>query len=221
MSDFLVALPVLLAMGLAGMLHCAGMCGGLAVLATGSRRVGRLAAYLAGKTCVYVLLGSLAGAGGETLVRAAPAGTGSRALALVAGLLFLLAGLDSLGFIRLGEDGLGWTVLSRQFTRLAGGGYAGALLIGAANALLPCPMAFGFLALAAATRSAIWGGATLGVLGVVTAAPLALCGLLGYRLGRWRRLPAHRIMGALLLVMAVLTVYRGLSLDFMLRQMPY
>ena len=221
MSDFLVSLPMLLAMGLAGMLHCAGMCGGLAVLATGSRRAGRLAAYLAGKTCVYVLLGSLAGAAGEVLVRAAPASAGSRVLALAGGLLFLLAGLDSLGFIRLGESGLGWTVLSRQFTRLAGDGSAGALLIGAANGLLPCPMTFAFLALAAATRSAIWGGATLGVLGAVTAAPLALCGLLGYRLARWRRFPAKRVMGALLLVMAVLTVYRGLSLDFMLRQMPY
>ncbi len=210
MRTFLTTLLMLLGMGIAGMLHCAGMCGGLAALATGSRRPGRLLAYLAGKTGLYVFLGAVAGAAGEVLVRAAPFHAGSRFLALVTGFVLFISGLDALGLIRLGQYDLGLSVLARPLTRLAGEGSSGALLIGAANALLPCPMTVAFIALAAASGSPISGAATLLILGVTSAAPLAACGLLGYRLGRWRGFPARSAAGALMLVMAALTLYRGL-----------
>jgi hypothetical protein len=194
------------------MLHCAGMCGGLAALATGSRRPGRLLAYLAGKTGMYLFLGALAGAAGEVLLKAAPFAAGGRLLAVATGLLLFLAGLDALRLIRLGETAFGLSTLARPLAQLAGEGAAGALIIGAANGLLPCPMTLGFLALAAGSGSPVWGAATLLVLAATSAAPLAACGLLGYRLGRWRGFPAQPIAGALMLAMAVLTIYRGLSL---------
>ncbi len=210
MHPFLISLPVLLAMGFAGTPHCAAMCGGIAALATGSR-VGRLLAYLAGKTGIYLFLGTLVGAAGETLLKAAPFHAGSRVLAVCAGAVLFLAGLGSLRIVRLGESGFAWPSLVRPLARLAGEGAPGALIIGAANALLPCPITLSFLALAAGTGSPVWGAATLLVLALTSAALLAACGLLGYRLGRWRAFPARTLAGALMLVMAAMTVYRGLS----------
>ncbi len=211
MPIFLASLPMLLGMGLAGVLHCAGMCGGLAALA-GSRRPARLLAYLAGKTGVYMFLGALAGAAGRALVSAAPFDLGRRALAVAAGVVLLLAGLDALRLVRLSASASRLSALARPLGRLAGEGASGALVLGAINAFLPCPMTMAFLALAAGTGSPLWGAATLFVLALTSAAPLGTCALLGYRLGRWRAFPSRSIAGAIMLVMAALTLWRGLGM---------
>ena len=190
-------------MGLAGALHCAGMCGGLALLAGGGRRPARLAAYLAGKASTYVLIGAVAGAAGQAVLRAAPLGWGTRGLAIAAGLLLLVAGLESLGALRL--PGLGPLAgAARAMAQLAGAGAGGALVMGAANGLLPCPMVYGFGAMAAMTGSPVWGAATMLVLGVTSALPLAVCSVAGGRLARFRILA-----GVLMLAMAALTLHRG------------
>lgn len=211
MTHFTMAFPMLLAMGLAGALHCAGMCGGLAILATSSRSIVKLVLYLAGKASSYLVLGALAGAAGEAVVRAAPLGIGSRGLAFAGGLLLAAAGLESLGFLRI--PALGAERVSRAaagIARLAAGTASGTLLVGAANGLLPCPMVYGFLAVAAATGSAVWGTATMAVLGFTSALPLALCSLLGYRFTLWKTVRMDRVAGILMLLMAALTLYRGM-----------
>jgi uncharacterized protein len=205
LSEFLDRLPMLLAMGLAGSLHCAGMCGGLAVLAGGARPRGRFLLYLAGKASAYVFLGALAGALGQTVLRTAPIGWGSRALAIVAGALLLLAGLETLGVWRVKAAWLG--ALPRTVAELAAGGPSGALLMGAANGLLPCPLVYAFAAAAAVFASPVWGAAAMLVPAVTSALPLALCSLLGARLVRFRTVAA-----LLMLAMAALTLYRGVSL---------
>jgi sulfite exporter TauE/SafE len=74
---------MLAGMGLAGSLHCAGMCGPLAALAASGRRAWlEFPLYLIGKASAYIFLGTLVGALGEHLLRAAPLGLGARALAL-------------------------------------------------------------------------------------------------------------------------------------------
>jgi sulfite exporter TauE/SafE len=206
------ALTLLFTMGLAGGLHCAGMCGPLALLAAvGHGRLLSMALYLTGKTSSYVLLGALAGALGETLLRAAPLGLGSRLLALGAGLLLLVVALESLGILRKFPLGLAWlTAASGVLTRLAReGGATGKLLLGSANGLFPCPMTYGFLALAAASGSPIWGAATMLVLGLTSALPLALCALIGYRLTGLRKFPL--LSGSVMLVVGALVLYRGLA----------
>lgn len=205
-------LAMLLGMGLAGGLHCAAMCGPLALLATaGQRRLRSMALYLAGKTSSYILLGALAGALGETVLRAAPLGLGSRLLAWSAGLLLVVVALESLGVLRKLPLGLGWlTAASGFLTSLAKeGGATGKLLLGSANGLLPCPMTYAFLALAAGTGSPVEGAATMLVLGVTSALPLALCALVGHRLTGLRRFPL--LSGLVMLAVGVLVVYRGLA----------
>jgi len=216
MEHFFSNLPMLLAVGMAGGLHCAGMCGGLTLLATGAQSRGRalsLFLYLAGKASSYVLLGVLAGALGQTIAKAAPLGLGSRILAVVSGVLLLLLGLQLLGLRRVsGLDAAWLQPVSGFLGRLAReGGWRGKLLLGAANGFLPCPLVYVFLGLAAATGSPIPAAGTMLVLGITSALPLAVLSLGGYKLTSLagRRLP--QVAGVLMLVMAVATLYRGLA----------
>jgi sulfite exporter TauE/SafE len=215
MAHFLSSLPMLLAIGMAGALHCAGMCGGLALLATGAQPRGRtvsLLLYLGGKGWSYVVLGAVAGALGHTIAQAAPLGLGGRALAVVSGLLLLFLSLQLLGLLRETTAGLRWLrPVSDSFARLAReGGRRGKLLLGVANGFLPCPLVYVYVGLAAATGSPIWGAATMLVLGVTSSLPLVVCAFGGYQLTNLagRRLP--QLGGVLMLVMAAVTLYRGL-----------
>ncbi len=216
MRSFLESLPMLLAAGIAGGLHCAGMCGGLALLVTGARTSSRAWAfvpYLAGKAWSYALLGGLAGAIGHTVLRAAPLGIGMRALALVSGCLLLLLGLQLLGVWPATGAGLGWLrPASGLFAGIAReGGPWGGLLLGAVNGFLPCPLVYAFLGMAAATGSVPWGAFTGLMLGLTSALPLGLCALGGHALKplAGRRLP--QLGGMLMLLMALVTLFRGLA----------
>ncbi len=155
--------------------------------------------YLGGKSCAYLFLGALAGAAGELVVRSAPFGVGSRILAITAGVLLFALGLESLGVVRFAPVKWAW------FSRFLAGLGDAPLVLGFANGLLPCPLTYGFLAMAAATGSAIWGAGTLGVLALTSAVPLAVCALAGKRIGL--RLPLFT--GLLMIAMAVVTIYRG------------
>lgn len=197
-------LSLLFLMGITGSLHCAGMCGPLALLAGGRG----LLPYLAGKTSSYVLLGAFAGALGETVVKAGSAGP--RALAVGAGAALLVAGLHSLGLIRNSVFGAGMVARAgRAIASLAGQGSAGKLVFGAANGFLPCPMTYAFVAMAAATGSPVLGAGTMLVLGVTTALPLAISVLAAGRALRFVRFPA--LAGFIMLLAAALTLYRGFA----------
>ena len=196
-------LPLLFLMGISGSLHCAGMCGPLAALA-GARG---LPLYLAGKTSSYLLLGALAGALGESALHF---GAGARVLAIGAGALLLLTGLHSLGVIRDSMVGVG--LLARAaaaIASLAGQGSAGKLVLGTANGFLPCPMTYAFVAMAAATASPLQGAATMLVLGITTALPLTISTLAARRILRRVSLPL--LSGALMLLAAAVTIYRGFA----------
>ncbi len=218
MTHFYAMLPMLLAMGAAGMLHCAGMCGGLVLLATGARRQGRAAAvvlYLLGKAWSYALLGAAAGVAGQTIARTAPAGWGSRSLAIVSGGLLLFLGLQFMGVLKETTAGFGWLrPLSDSIAHLAReSGWLGKLMLGVANGFLPCPMVYGFVGMAAMTGSMAGGAASMIVLGLTSSVPLVLCAWGGYRLGglAGRRLPLAG--GLLALLVGVMVLYRGFALS--------
>jgi len=207
MTHFISSLPMLAAMSVAGMLHCAGMCGGLAMVASGPRRSG-LAWYLTGKTVAYLLLGALAGALGELVMRSTPFGWGARMLSVLTGVVLLILALESLGLLRFAFSKSGWFAgITRAIARLAGeSGAESKLLLGFANGFLPCPLTYGFVALAAAAGSPVWGAATLLVLALASGVPLSACALAGRRLGG--RLPAF--LGLVMLAMAAAAFYRAL-----------
>jgi hypothetical protein len=205
---------MLAGMGLAGSLHCAGMCGPLAALAACGRRSAlEFPLYLAGKTSTYMLLGTLAGALGERLVRAAPLGVGARTLAFGGGLVLVLAAAESLGWLHLPLPGAAWwQAAAGALRRLAAEhGPTGRLLFGAANGLLPCPMTYGFLAVGAASGSALGGAAAGLVLGVTSAVPLAACALLGRPLLARRARHFAWLSGAVIAAAAVLLLWRAVA----------
>jgi sulfite exporter TauE/SafE len=196
---------LLFAMAFSGGLHCAGMCGPFAALA-GNRATG-LALYLAGKTSTYVFLGAVAGALGHSL---SAFGVGARALGFLTGALLLLAALHTFGLIR--GSALGAPALARAaraVASLAAHGPEGKLVLGVANGLLPCPLTYAFVAMAAATASPLDGASAMAILGVVSALPLAAAAFAARSVAFFARIRLPLWNGALMLAAAALTIYRG------------
>ena len=223
-----------LGLALAGALHCAGMCGGFAVLARGGGRSaggggGRFALYGVGKTLTYVALGVVAGAAGAWV---GGWSLGSRVLAVFVGVVMIGAGLQ------LG----GWFAVSGWFSRqhLGGGSDSDSsprsvpffarvsarvadwlrsfmgqrsrfslVGLGMVNGLLPCGLLYAALAGAAGTGGWWQGGAFMAIFGVGTLPSLGLTAWLVSRLSPRRRVMAARIGGVLLILFGLFTLFRG------------
>ena len=73
--------------GLAGSLHCVGMCGPFALaLGSGERRVWGSVLYNLGRVGTLLGLGALCGTVGAAVIASGPAALAGRALALAAGM---------------------------------------------------------------------------------------------------------------------------------------
>ncbi len=155
---------------LAGSAHCAAMCGPfLAFASAGPSRDGRgrgaaMTAYHGGRLLSYVALGAAAGALGAGVDRlGALAGVG-RAAAIVAGLLMVAWGVDTILAVRgrrptaLHPPPVMQRALGGVVRRVAGlPGLARGGLTGLATTLLPCGWLYVFVAAAASTGSPVRG----------------------------------------------------------------
>lgn len=173
-----------------GSLHCAGMCGPLAVIACGARsgqpksvpltahgralggsrwthdRTAHLL-YHALRGVSYAGVGAAAGALGSLAGVSGTVSGVQRVAMLVAGTALVVAGLGALGAWRgLGRSWLPARVhatLARWHAWvLTRGAFARALLLGAGAPLLPCGWLWAFVAVAATTGSAGAGAAVMG-----------------------------------------------------------
>ncbi|MEM6337272.1 MAG: sulfite exporter TauE/SafE family protein [Bacteroidota bacterium] len=211
MSDLWIVFGI----GLAGGVHCAGMCGGFVLaLGLGSGRsgaglAGLHAAYLLGKTATYALFGLAAGLFGHVLAEAL-AGM-QHAFGLAVGLSLVVVGIGLVGGRRFQPSVGGSGRLSRLLGRvLRWPGAFGAFGLGLLNGVLPCGLVYAMLIQAAASGDALSGALTMTVFGLATVPALALVAL-GGRLARpaWRAKWA-RAGGALVIALGVLTMVRGL-----------
>ena len=202
--------------GLAGSLHCVGMCGGfpLALAATGrAGNLRRQLLYNLGRLNTLVAIGALAGAAGAAVVTAAPMLALERGLAVVAGLFMLAVGLESLGLLR-GVTAWGARLAQATVGRLLGGvirsGHAGAALaLGVFNAFLPCHLIYAFAARAASTASMGEGMLTMLAFGLGTVPAMLGVGVLGTLVPITTRPALARAAGVLVLVLGILTIARG------------
>ena len=202
--------------GLAGSVHCVGMCGGFVIAITQTDRPGhrliRHAAYYGGKTFTYAVLGAISGAAGAVV-------TGllrdfQNVVSMILGLILILLGVWLLGWLRLrrgsgaGATG-GW--LSRALGRLLQSGSSRSVLgLGLLNGLLPCGLVYAMLATSATTGSMVRGALTMTVFGLATIPALIAVSLTTRFAGvRWRT-RINQIAGALVIVLGVLTVLRGI-----------
>lgn len=205
-------------LGLAGSLHCVGMCGPIALALPrppgphSSLLAGRML-YNLGRTGTYAILGALFGLLGQTLLVAG----WQRALSIAAGVLIL-------AYLVSTQIGRGrWSMESallrfiapvqRTLGRLLNHSAPGHLLvIGLLNGLLPCGLVYVALAGAAATGSARGGALFMAIFGLGTAPMMLAISLVGPSLyGRFRG-RFQRVIPIVLGVMAVLFILRGLEL---------
>lgn len=187
------ALIVFLA-GLAGSLHCIGMCGGFAC-GLGADARGPLASlqrhlvYNLGRVASYCFLGALVGHAGLLLIGldvGNPWGfTLQRALALLSGGLMVFVGLQFLGLLRhrrLAPIGAGAEGIVRGLRRLvAAPGPAAPLALGMLNGFLPCPLVYAFVAQAASSGNAVGGLQTMAAFGLGTFPAMLAVGALAWR----------------------------------------
>jgi len=205
--------------GLAGSLHCVGMCGAfplaLGGAAPGRRNLPRQLLYNLGRLNTLIVIGALSGALGAALVAAAPVAAVARALAIAAGLAMVAIGLEVLGVLS------GVTPRAAAFAQATVGRLLGAtmrsqswaapLALGVFNAFLPCQLIYAFAARAAATASVRDGGLTMLAFGLGTVPAMTALGVAG-ALGRpGVRARLTRAAGLLIVVFGLLTVLRGLG----------
>lgn len=191
--------------GLAGSMHCVGMCGGFACAMGGDARgpaasLLRHLVYNAARVSSYCFLGALAGYSGALLVgHAGEASAGSlaqRALALLSGALMVFIGLQFAGVLRRRAPlaiGAGTGLAASLRALLKAPGFAAPLAFGALNGLLPCPLVYAFAAQAAASGGPLQGVQLMAAFGLGTfPAMLAMGGI-----GLWgRRAPVLQAVHA-------------------------
>lgn len=201
--------------GLAGSVHCLGMCGGFAaMLARAERPVVRLALYNGGRVASLVAIGVLSGGLGAAVVASGPAVLAARVLAVVAGAGMTAVALEVLG-LPLGATAVlarlaGRTVVPllrpalRAPTRLA------PVAAGIVNAFLPCHLVWAFAAQAATVGGPARGGALMLAFGLGTVPALMLGG--GASRVATRLAPGLvRLAGLVVLGVGLLTMARGLA----------
>lgn len=204
---------------LLGSVHCAGMCGSFACLASGGdashgrAALGSTAAYNAGRLLSYLTLGAIAGAAGAGLDQLGAVAGFTRPAAVAAGVLLILWGLASL----LATFGLRLPALAvppALASRIARGVRAvqqrppavRGLAIGLLTAALPCGWLYAFVATSAAAGSALGGATVMAAFWTGTVPMMVAVGLGAQRLlGPARRhLPAFTAV--VLVVLGTLTV---------------
>lgn len=208
-----------LSLGLAGSLHCLGMCGPIALALPrapdGGRArywVGRLL-YNAGRALTYAILGAILGLVGHSIHIAG----WQQGLSIACGVIILAYVIArTLGRGHSPIDA--WllritTPVQRGLARRLGGGTPRGLFgIGLLNGLLPCGLVYVALAGAVETGGALTGALYMALFGLGTTPLMFAVALAGPSLyARWRG-RFQWIIPAGLVILALLFIARGMNL---------
>jgi sulfite exporter TauE/SafE len=212
------AMPYLLIFlgGLAGSLHCVGMCGGFPLALAGAaapRNLLRQILYNAGRLNTLVFIGAISGAAGAAFVAAGPMRTFERVLAIVAGTFMIVVGLEVLGVLAQITT-RGAALAQATVGRLLGGvmrsrSLAAPLALGVFNAFLPCQLIYAFAARAASTASVTEGMLTMLCFGLGTVPAMLSLGVAGVLARPAVRARLSVASGVLIIVFGLLTLLRG------------
>jgi sulfite exporter TauE/SafE len=217
----LAAYGLIFAAGMAGSMHCVGMCGGFAsALAPDPRgragTVRRHLVYNAGRVVTYGFLGAVAGwAGAQWLP-----GSAQRALAVVSGALMVYLGLQLFGLLvpRKARTAGAIHVVDASALRavLKSPHPAAPLAFGVLNGFLPCPLVYAFAVQAAASGGALPGLGVMIAFGLGTFPAMLAMGAAGAWLragpaggARWR-LQGVRVAGVFIVALGLVTLARAL-----------
>lgn len=215
--------------GLAGSLHCVGMCGAFPLALGGVAAVPRAPCascvvrrnglrqilYNLGRLNTLVFIGALSGALGGALVALGPARSIEGWLAIAAGTAMIAIGLEMLGVlaqVSARTAALVQATLGRWLSDvIASPSPLAPVALGVFNAFLPCHLIYAFAARAAATASPPAGALTMLAFGLGTMPAMLAVGLTRSLFPPGLRAQMARVSGLLVLAFGVLTLARGVS----------
>ena len=216
MSTAELSLPF--GLGLASSLHCAQMCGPIVLsysLASG-RSLHAHALYNLGRITTYTLLGAAAGAIGSVFRLAGRLVGIEQWVALIAGILMILAGVITYGLlsnqklVQIGEKFSVASLFARRIGRLISSkNPLSKLALGLAMGFLPCGLVYAALLRAVAAEGPLDGAAAMLAFGSGTFFALfglgAFSSLIGARLGRW----SNQIAAVSIILMGIVLIWHG------------
>jgi uncharacterized protein len=207
-----------LVIGIGGSLHCAGMCGPLALaLPSGPGRTWRYftgrVIYNVGRMITYMALGVVAGLAGRGLVLA---GT-QQVVTIAIGIMLLLSIAVPTALTRWIPS---FTLPARLNTKILGmlsglmrrSSSAGLLLIGILNGLLPCGFVYVGLAAAITLGDPLHAMLFMAGFGLGTVPVMLTIALAGKKIQEGVRRKLLRFVPLVTAVLALLLVLRGMSL---------
>ena len=204
-------------MGLAGSLHCIGMCGPLALSlpVSHSDNLSRFAGgtiYNLGRIFSYAVLGLIFGTIGKLII----ASHWQSRLSLILGVLILVYLFIPKKYFHLSKPNLfnkAFIVLRKQLGILFQSRNLSSLFfIGILNGLLPCGLVYLALSSSVLTGSSLSGALFMGFFGLGTFPAMMATIILGNYLNQQMRLKINKALPVLLFVMAALLILRGLEL---------
>jgi sulfite exporter TauE/SafE len=203
-----------LILGLVGSLHCAGMCGPLALAlpVTGTTRTGFVTGrlmYNLGRLVTYCLLGVIFGLVGRTLALAGIQRWVSISLGLA--LLFGVASSRKLALWGPVMSLIG-SLKFRMSTLLRERSLSSLVVLGMLNGLLPCGLVYVACAGATATGTLLSGAQYMAMFGLGTIPMMLGIGLCGRLMPMALRLHLRKAVPASVCLLAGLLILRGLSL---------
>ena len=206
--------------GLAGSLHCVGMCGAFPLALTGaasgaarSRNLWRQILYNVGRLNTLIFIGAISGALGAVFVAAGPMRLFARLLAIIAGTFMIVVGLEGLGVLAQ-ITSRGAAIAQATVGRALGGvmrsrSPVAPLALGVFNAFLPCQLIYAFAARAASTASVADGMLTMLCFGLGTVPAMLSLGVAGVLARPTVRARLSIAAGVLVIAFGVLTMLRG------------
>ncbi|MBM4267770.1 MAG: sulfite exporter TauE/SafE family protein [Deltaproteobacteria bacterium] len=202
--------------GLAGSLHCVAMCGAFPLALARGRtqgRFGRQLLYNLGRLNTLVFVGALSGAFGAVVVEWGPLEAAKRVLALAAGAVLILVGLEMLGLVRGLTVRVAAAVQGTLGRSLRGvitsSSPAAPIALGVMNAFLPCHLIYAFAARAVSLASPIEGALTMLAFGAGTVPAMLGVALVGERLPARLRLGADRVVALLMVLYGIVVALQG------------
>jgi sulfite exporter TauE/SafE len=213
--------------GLAGSLHCIGMCGGLPLALASARLRGPVGSrgawangasqvlYNLGRLNTLMFVGALSGAVGGAVVLLGAARAIEGWLAVGAGALMIAIGLEMLGLLAQ-VSGRAAALVQATLARglasvIASRSALAPVALGVFNAFLPCHLIYAFAAQAAATASPAAGALTMLAFGLGTIPAMLAVGMSGGLFGVKLRARLSRASGLLVVGFGALTLVRGIG----------
>lgn len=205
-------------MGLAGSLHCFGMCGPISLLVPGdkSKRVryllGRLV-YNLGRICTYAILGFIVGSVGEQAGFAIPQKIIFLTLgSLILGYLFAPTSLKNKWsvnpFINKANSKIKKTISGLHKKN----GAVTQFLFGLVNGLVPCGLVYAALSASFITASSLDAATYMMLFGVGTLPMMLAFGFIGSYLPSFLRIKPTLVYSVSYFLLAVFMLYKGFTL---------